>query len=833
MIEEKFSKPSLEDSGYFFKKEKEEKITKKKRKTSGINFNEYGYKLLSNIQMFFLCASLILIPLSLFPLEWVMFEYGRVFILMIFTIILLTFELIKFFIKGRVEIYRSSRDTVLLLLGFSFLISSIFSIDSLVSFWGYEYRLGTGFVSIITILIYVLVIKSMIKNIRSVVTLIFCLSLGIFLSAVLSILSFYGFNPFAFIPEFEKFFLVGLPLFNSAKLSVVIWSVGIFLSFFVFHYFFQVFSNDEGYLNKKLSLTSAHRKKRVIQSSLLLVYLFFTLVFVTAISLFTIKNLFWVGALSLGGVFFVSFILVLLCRSRILQIVSVLILLISFSVFAFSRLPVAQEILRIDSENLVEQITLDSESIWHITLSSLSDSSVRSLVGLGNDNFVIAYNLYRPAFSGDIDLNFVNYSYANNEVYNIVANRGFVGIFTWLIVGFLILSQFFKYLGDETRKKMIPVASTENVAILLFDLVLIYIWLFSFVSYYSFILYFILFLMLGISSLLKGVVCRTYSEVLVIQTNFFVEKIGLEKNESLPKFFILLMCFVSIFLFYHIFNDFSSRIYAVRAESIMYDLDEDMDVEVKGRMLQRAIDNYHGAIERNSNNYVLRRKVGIILMDYIDSVLSQEYTGLSDDTERQEFVRVVGVYAEASLEETRQATDLAPMVGINWSTRDLIYSELVKMGFQNYINTALQVSEQTILRQPNNYNPYVNRATYLYLMGDADGAMNSVGRALEINPYYVPGLVLAGEISMGLQNYVNAKTYFENAKTILEEMDLRRTGVLNLYEQVQNNLDYLWSLETESSQPSSEEETVDEITDEELDVEQEEDLDLPDDEISD
>ncbi len=64
-------------------------------------------------------------------------------------------------------------------------------------------------------------------------------------------------------------------------------------------------------------------------------------------------------------------------------------------------------------------------------------------------------------------------------------------------------------------------------------------------------------------------------------------------------------------------------------------------------------------------------------------------------------------------------------------------------------------------------------------------------------------------------------------------MDFRRTGVLNLHEQVQNNLDYLWSLEIEGVEPEEEEvEVEEEILEEEteiLDVE----LDLPDDEVSD
>jgi hypothetical protein len=773
------------------------------RKLFGMNFNEYGYNLFSRIQLFFLCISLILIPIALFPLEWMMFEYGRVFLLIVFTIILLTFELIKFLIQGKLEILKSPRDIILMLLGFSFLVSLLFSSDSFVSFWGYEHRFGTGFVSILAILIYILILKSMIKDIRSLVSLVSFLSIGILLSAVLSIASFYGFNPFGFIPEFEKFFFVGIPFFNSAKLSVAIWSVGILLCFFVCHYFLRLFGDDESYLNKKLSLSKAHRKKRAIQSFLFLIFITTLFPLVIAISLFTIKNLFWIGFSSLAGIFLIFLILNFLSPSKVLKVSTISFLVIALSVFAFSRLSFTQDMLRIDKENMVEQITLDSESIWNITVSSLSDSFSRSLVGLGNDNFIVAYNLYRPSFSGEVDLNFVNYSYANNEIFNIVANRGFVGIFVWLIIGFLLLSQFIKYLTDETRKTMISANSLEHLGIVLFDLMLLYIWIFSFVSYYSFMLYFMFFLLIALSSLFKSLASRMYNETLVMQTNFFVEKIGLVKNESLPKVLIFLVCFFSIFSLYYILNDFSSRVHAVKAESIMYDLEQDsQDLEQK---LQRAVDNYDQALAKNPNNYVFRRKVSLILMEYVNSVLAQEYANVNDESQRQEFVRVVGVYAEASLEESKRATDLAPMVAVNWSARDRIYSDLVSMGFHNYLDTALKVSEQTILRDPSNYNPYVNRATYLYLLSDAGGAISEARRALEINPYYIPALMLAGEISMGLQDYTNAKTYFENAKMLLEQMDFTRPGVVDLYEQAQKHLDYLWSLEVETSDLPDEE----------------------------
>lgn len=793
MIESKFQKPSFDSLGYSFKKEKEKKVEevkennreKKKKENTGTDINEYGYTLLSKIQLFFIYLSLVLIPISLFPLEWVMFEYGRVFVLLIFTILLLTLELIKFFLKGKVEVYKSPYDIILVALGFSFLLSFLFSTDSLVSFWGYEFRFGTGFISIITILTYVVILKSVIKNFRRFFYLILSLNIGIFLSALLSIFSFYGINPFGFIPVFEKFFFVGLPLFNSAKLSITIWSLSIPLSLFVFYHYFKIFSNDEGYLNKKLSLSLAYRKKRMIQLLLFFLFALFVSTLVFAISIFCIKNLLWFGIVSLVSIIFIFLVLTFLCTSKFLKFTSALVIILIVLFFGISRLFVGS----VESENIVEQIALDNTIAWDITVSSLSESVPRSLFGLGNDNFVVAYNLYRPAFSGEIDLNFVNYSYSSSEILNIVVNRGLVGLFIWLLVGVVIIREFLRYLTDETRKKILNSTSIENIGIVLLNLVMIYIWIFAFFTYYGFFLYFVFFLILIFSSLLKNLGYKMYSESIVIQTNFFVEKIGLVKNDSLPKFLILLVCISSVLTLYYISNDFLSRVYAVKAEVAMYNINENEEL-----MFQEAIENYDSAIALNPNNYVFRRKVSLVLMDYMNKVLSKEYAGLTEDGQRQEFIRIVGVYAEAITEEARQATDLAPTIAVNWSSRDLVYSELVRMGFHNYVNTAMQVSEQSILRNPNNYNSHGNKATYLYFAGDNVNAMTAARKALEINPYYIPGLVLAGELSMGLQDVPNAKVYFEKAKVLIEELGLDEGELRHLYEQVEKNLEYIWSL---------------------------------------
>ncbi len=302
------------------------------------------------------------------------------------------------------------------------------------------------------------------------------------------------------------------------------------------------------------------------------------------------------------------------------------------------------------------------------------------------------------------------------------------------------------------------------------------------------------------------------SETLVILTNFFVEKVGQVRSDALPKFFIILTCIASIFVMNIFLKDFSSRVDAVRAEAFLYEISEEN--------FKKAIENYDIAIAKSPNNYVFRRKVALVLMDYANKVLVKDYSDLTDENEKQEYIRVLGVYGEAAIEESKRASDLAPMIAANWSSRDVIYSDLVRIGFHNYINTATKVSEQTIMRSPNNYNPYINKATHLYLSGDSGGAISYVRQALEINPYNIAALILASEVSLGLQDYVNAKLYLENAHKLLQSLDLTQPEILNLSNQVKESLEYIWSLEV--TEPEVEEEVV-EI----------EELDLPDDEISD
>lgn len=829
MIDRKVKIPTFDSLGYSFKeenekrgrvekKEVEKKNNKKVEKKSSGNYSEYAYKLFVKIQLILLSIPLFLIPISLFPLEWNMFEYGRVFVLIVFVILLLAFEFIKFFMVGRMEFYKSPKDIILLILGFSFLISYLFSSDALISFWGYEFRFGTGFLSILAILTYVLILKSVVKDLSCILLPMFFLVLGLFTSSFLSILSFYNINPFGMLPGFDQFFFVGLPLFNSAKLSIAIWSGGILLSLLMFFHYFQLFNSSESFLNKKLSLSKAYRKRRMIQSALFFTLFVFVFSFSFSITLFSLKNLFWIGLVSIVGIFLILLIVNFLSASKALKYASVLIVLVSFGIFAFLRIPVVQNVLSIDSENMVEQITLENEDIWTITVSSLSESFSRSLVGLGNDNFVVAYDLYRPAFSGDIDLNLVNYSYANNEVYNIVANRGVVGLFVWILVGALLTKQFVQYLGDEKRKQVLDPNSTETVGILILDLLLIFVWLVSFFTYYSFILYFMFFLILALSSLMKNVAYKMHSESVVIQTNFFVEKIGLVKNESLPKVLIFLISILSIFAFYVATNDFSSRVDAVRAESILLDLEGEQD-------FYDAIAYYDRAILKNPKNYVFRRKVAVVLMENVNNVLVPEFANLTEDGQRQEFVRIVGAYAEASKEEAKKATELAPTIAQNWNAKDLIYSDLVRMGFHNYISAAMEVSDQVILLSPKNYNAYVNKATYHYILGDGGSAITQVRKALEINSYHIQALVLAGEISLGLEDLDSAKMYFENSARLLQNLDLNRPEVRNLFENIQRNLEYLWSLEV--GQESFEVEI------EEKETQEEEELILPDEEISD
>lgn len=95
-------------------------------------------------------AIFFLVPLVMYPTTFELFEFNKIWILFGISLIIFLLWFSKIVITGEFKIRRTPLDFPLLLFLLSQIISSIFSLDPYVSFWGYYSRFNGGLLSTIT-----------------------------------------------------------------------------------------------------------------------------------------------------------------------------------------------------------------------------------------------------------------------------------------------------------------------------------------------------------------------------------------------------------------------------------------------------------------------------------------------------------------------------------------------------------------------------------------------------------------------------------------------------------------------------------------------------------
>lgn len=142
-----------------------------------------------------------LAPLVFTKVNYELFEFNKMVLTYLVTILLTGLFLIKGLIKGRIKIKRTAIDLFLLLFLVSQLLSTIFSIDLHVSIFGYYSRFNQGLLSTVSylILFYILVstvgVEEKEKRIKFVRNLINISFLAGFICSLIGIMEHYGKDP--------------------------------------------------------------------------------------------------------------------------------------------------------------------------------------------------------------------------------------------------------------------------------------------------------------------------------------------------------------------------------------------------------------------------------------------------------------------------------------------------------------------------------------------------------------------------------------------------------------------------------------------------------------
>src|SRR3972149_8457493 len=90
-----------------------------------------------------------LVPLVMYPTTYELFEFNKMWVLFMLTIIVRFLWISKIILSGRIIFKRTPFDIPIFLFFLSQFLSTIFSIDPYVSLWGYYSRFNGGLLSII------------------------------------------------------------------------------------------------------------------------------------------------------------------------------------------------------------------------------------------------------------------------------------------------------------------------------------------------------------------------------------------------------------------------------------------------------------------------------------------------------------------------------------------------------------------------------------------------------------------------------------------------------------------------------------------------------------
>lgn len=723
-------------------------------------------------------ALFFLLPLAIFPFPWEWTERSMSLLILSISTIIITLEVVKLFWEGKTNILKSSVDIGFFLVLLSMLLSTVFSADMNTSIWGIDGRLGSGLIIFIAMLLVSIVSRSFIESEEDVRSLVLFFLIGFFLNNVLSLLSFFGINIWRIIPVYRSLYQGGLPLLRSSKIHLLLNIVNIILCI--------------GFIGEYL--INGKRKLEYILS------LVFGLFAVLNIWLFSINQSL---GLTLPLLLIVVALLFFVLRTlrldketskQIFLFSLICVFLVAIPVI-FLQIPRVTETFFGEEFQMVSEISLGFDISWVIAGSVVVSNFLGGLFGLGLGTYSIAYNLFKPYDFGLLALGDATFHRASNEVLTGLTTGGLVWFLIWLFLGYLVVKNFIQDLKEAN-------VSPDKAGIwrfLIVDVVILTIFLSSFLVSYSVLVLFLLLTFVSIRSVVREYLKKTTEDKFLIKFWALSLSPTPKANSSLYGFNVFLTVLVSIAGLVLI-GLWGSRalasLHVLRAEAFMVEAnrkyvdDPTLEVTLEDReaFLLSMDEFYFRALNLDRNNPLYNRKRAMVLLEEI-GVLVERFNEVDEDQEelRNQYIETIMILKAEAIELARRSTDTSPSIYANWVTRASVYSGLVGIGLNEHTSDALRSLERSIGLNPLNFQLYYNIAQVYIIQEDQDSAFQFLSRALEINPQHVPSILLVADLSREAGNIEMYASYLQAAQQILEmegatELDIYAEIVMALQE---------------------------------------------------
>ncbi|MDX9738785.1 MAG: tetratricopeptide repeat protein [Candidatus Dojkabacteria bacterium] len=720
-------------------------------------------------QLFYI--TLFFLPWFVIPLPWDSTDQIKTTLFILLASLIILLEVVKWIWDGKISILRSKFDKVFLVLLFSFIISTIFSLDKWIAVWGFEGRLSTGLLSMSVLLVFFFLARSFLNKSKQILKSIEILLLGVAILTILSMLSFFKVDIFSWIPYLKHFFIVGLPLTFSLKEILLISGSSIFLSIALI-----------------INYLGEHKYQRVLLPFGTLTLGFISIVF------FSINQGIVIPILILLGIILTSLLLFVKLEKKfnffpaLLAIFSVLTMVFAVG---FQYESFRDSILG-SSFEVISPLSLAPDISWKISSGVIVEDFYRGLVGIGNESFSLAYKLFRPATASTISLGNVDLNYASSEIFTTLANRGIIGVIVWILLGVVLLKSLVLDLTENFKdQKSLLVIALEINAIIFF--------LASLFVPFSFLLYFLFSVSVLLLLILKNVTEKNEEQFLL---KFWAVNIGGQSKDinktitGINWFFTSLLIILTFAGLLSLGSKTLSSLYIVRAEaysieeSKKYESKQEVTFEQREEFFNRLISYYYKALRYDSSNPIANRKASASALE-IMAVLSESYQKASE-SEKSSILSEISNWKNISIDLSKEAISTSSYTYTNWYNRASIYIGFLSIGLSDYSEDALSALQYCVNLNPLDYESYYRAGQIYMIKEDYEKALSAFNNVLNINGQHVPSLVLSARIFNENGDTKNAISFLEAAKKImeinkLEEDDMYSSIVDSLKELGANN----------------------------------------------
>ncbi|HRX44009.1 MAG TPA: tetratricopeptide repeat protein [Candidatus Dojkabacteria bacterium] len=703
------------------------------------------FDMISKIQRVLFNITLFVIPWLIIPLPFDSTERIKSILFIALSSLLVLLEVVKWIWDGKVSIVKSKLDKIFLLLFFSFLVTTLFARDSWISMWGYDGRMGTGFFVMVFLFLFFFLSRGFMQKKKEIVNAITALSLGLFALITLSMLSVLKVDILGWFPYVRDFFTVGLPLTFSFQEIMLLSGVSIFLNIFLL---IEALQSDE------------------YQSSIFPVVS--TVISFISLAIFSVNQGALIPILFFVVAIFVCVLLWLKLDKKLKALPVVIALFTTLTLvfcIGFQYEPFRKALLGSEFTTMTP-IRLGSDISWGVSSSSIVGDFFRGLVGLGNDSFGIGYNIFKPSTDATIALGNTTFVTASNEIFTTLSNRGLIGVTVWLLLGLSYLRLLVKNISSSKKE--------GAFSSILLGLVALFVYLGSIFLPYSFLMYFVLFVL----TILLVAIDSKENDNDEFLLKFWAVNTGTGSRdinktmEGVNWFITILFTVLTLGVIIFLSVRTLGTAYVVRAESYniemntKYQNEPEVTQEVREEYLERIAGYYDNALRYDASNPYINRKSSLIALEIIN-LLSERYAD-AEENEKEGILSTITTWKNTAIDLSKEAINTSPLTYANWNTRAAVYIGLISVGFSDYSQDALNALQTCVNINPLDYDSYYKAAQIYMVKEDYDKALSTLDTVLRINGQHVPSLILSASILYEQKNTEQAILYLQAAKEILE-----------------------------------------------------------------